>query len=69
MKSPKHKARSKPQEGRDYHGALDVIRKYITYRTQVIEIVNDHAEVIKALKILSKLDKVLLERWSDPNYG
>lgn len=53
----------------DHHDALAVLREYAKDRRHVIRMVNNHAEVMKALELLKDLDKALLERWSDPNYG
>jgi serine/threonine protein kinase HipA of HipAB toxin-antitoxin module len=56
-------------EGEAIHAALDLLREFCPLATQVVDMVDRREEVVKALELLSKLDRWLLVRWSDSNYG
>ena len=53
----------------DYHAELDVLRRFCPLASQVVGMVDNKDRVIKALTLLSELDRTILVRWSDSNYG
>lgn len=55
--------------GEEVHDYLDILRRYCRLSDDVVGIVQNQEEVIKALRALKGLDPLLLRRWSDTNYG
>lgn len=53
----------------DPHTDLDLLREFCTYSHQVVAMVDRKDEVIAALERLSKLERWMVVRWADPNYG